>query len=380
MTRKIKQFLFSIGLWSLWQLIKYVIIIYFNCWLYSKKTWNVLFKCNFITVIYGSTQRDDIVIKKIYDKPVIYDKTLPAWFNSFENKEHFDQQLYAIKNWKLFGKYSVATEKNEILRDITWWRNYEKSTNPYSYKYLPWKTKMIKWNAIIITWNDTERNYHHWMTFWLPKLAVYQKAAITYDFIIINNEQQYHRESIKMAWIDTSKIIVPKDDSYYQFDTLYATNNPTIFGNIAPWSKEYLQTLFLGERQNTQSRKIYIKRITTRKIYNEQEFETYIQKLWFEIIVLDWLTITEQANIFSSATHVIGPHWAWFTNLLFCQSNTKIMELFHPHTCFWHYQLMCLSLWLKYKYWIHQAMPLKNCMKMDYSINVDITKLDWWLY
>jgi capsular polysaccharide biosynthesis protein len=49
----------------------------------------------------------------------------------------------------------------------------------------------------------------------------------------------------------------------------------------------------------------------------------------WETITLDKLSIKEQVKIFAEATHIVAPHGAGLTNLLWCNPKTKIYELTH---------------------------------------------------
>jgi hypothetical protein len=48
-------------------------------------------------------------------------------------------------------------------------------------------------------------------------------------------------------------------------------------------------------------------------------------------VIMDNLTIAEQADIFYNADLVIAPHGAALTNLVFCRPGTKVCELFSPN-------------------------------------------------
>jgi len=64
--------------------------------------------------------------------------------------------------------------------------------------------------------------------------------------------------------------------------------------------------IFLKDRaQVVANRKVYIKRITNRKIANETEFEKLMTDYGFQISVLDGMTIRQQAELFYEAKIVI---------------------------------------------------------------------------
>ena len=123
------------------------------------------------------------------------------------------------------------------------------------------------------------------------------------------------------------------------------TNDTTIYGNIQPWVKDYLWETFLDQNDTSPAnRKIYVKRISNRKIANEQEFEEYISSQGFEIHTMEGMTIRKQAELFHQASVIISPHGAGLTNIIFSKPGTHVIEIFHPETIFGHYYTMAGSL------------------------------------
>jgi hypothetical protein len=60
---------------------------------------------------------------------------------------------------------------------------------------------------------------------------------------------------------------------------------------------------------------------------DEIKIEQFFQSIGYEIAVLDNLTMSEQAKILSSATHVAGLSGTAMGNTVFCNKNTKVLVL-----------------------------------------------------
>jgi hypothetical protein len=60
---------------------------------------------------------------------------------------------------------------------------------------------------------------------------------------------------------------------------------------------------------------------------DEIKIENFFQSIGYEIVLLDNLTIAEQAKILSSATHVAGISGTAIANTVFCHKNTKVLVL-----------------------------------------------------
>ncbi len=85
-----------------------------------------------------------------------------------------------------------------------------------------------------------------------------------------------------------------------------------------------------------------------RKVINDGDIEPYLQSLGFEPVLLESLTVAEQALAFQAAKIVVAPHGAGLTNLVFCRPDTVVIEIFSPsyiNCCYW-----ALSNWIGARY------------------------------
>jgi len=76
-----------------------------------------------------------------------------------------------------------------------------------------------------------------------------------------------------------------------------------------------------------------------RKVVNEDEVRAHLAGRGFTCIDGSELSIREQAELFSRADVVVGPHGGGLTNLLFCRPGTQVVELFpasgaRPLSCY----------------------------------------------
>jgi capsular polysaccharide biosynthesis protein len=108
---------------------------------------------------------------------------------------------------------------------------------------------------------------------------------------------------------------------------------------------------------------------------NEKEFDKFMIEQGFEIHVMEWMSIKEQANLFNQASVIISPHWAGLTNIVFCQPWATIIELFHPETIFWHYYAMSGSCWLNYIPIVGEIKSNPKIISMDNDMIISIEKL-----
>jgi len=375
MTRRIKEYLFSIGLRPLWIVIKYGTLIMFHVWIFIKKLLRLL-GINAIIVEYDISKESTITKKMILPFQRIIIPVIKI-FNWWERMRHFDHTVYAIPYGKIFGSYTISSSDNKILRDVTRWHKKDKGTNMYAYNFLPKKTKLIKGNTAVLTWNDTDKNYHHRITVTLPKYYIIKKSWIPIDTYIVDTASGFHKETLAALWISTSQTVSPNPHTYYQCENLICTNNTTLYGFIQPWVQSFLRKLFLPHSSSqSPTKKLYIKRISTRKVANDEELERYMINHGFEIHAMEWMSIKQQAELFHQASVIVGPHGAGLTNIVFCKPWTTLIELFHPKTIFWHYYAMAASCWLKYIPIVGVIQKNPKLMAMDNDMIIDLKQIN----
>ncbi|CUH49836.1 glycosyltransferase family 61 protein [Ruegeria atlantica] len=93
--------------------------------------------------------------------------------------------------------------------------------------------------------------------------------------------------------------------------------------------------------ENPKERKIYLKRGSTyRALTNETSIIDVLLKEGFEVVDTNSLSFQAQVDLFHTASTIIGPTGAAFTNLLWCRKRTNVLILYprHPfsNTSFWN--------------------------------------------
>ena len=97
----------------------------------------------------------------------------------------------------------------------------------------------------------------------------------------------------------------------------------TFFEKFFP-NKSHTNSLNLKSRKRIYiSRKIAVK----RHLSNELQFIPLLKKHKFRNVYLEHLSVLEQVQLFRSASHIIAPHGAGLTNVLFAPSDVKILEI-----------------------------------------------------
>jgi capsular polysaccharide biosynthesis protein len=92
---------------------------------------------------------------------------------------------------------------------------------------------------------------------------------------------------------------------------------------------EFFEHKLMPDRARSTDKLIYIsrKKAGVRRVINEDDVISSLQKSGFKDYCLEDLSFQEQIELFYDARIVVGPHGAGFTNLLFSK-NVAVLEMF----------------------------------------------------
>lgn len=188
--------------------------------------------------------------------------------------------------------------------------------------------------SLIQIWGGSN-NYYHWLVDSLKKLhLVIELLPKNILFIVPDNLKIWQYDSLEAIGINKHQLCYFKTE-FWELETLYFS--PPMFWEAHPDSYEWLQqtiykNLNITPAIENKSERIYISRslANSRKIINNTEVETILQKYNFRSYLLEELSFREQVALFAKAEAVVAPHGAGLTNLIFAQPNTFVLELFEP--------------------------------------------------
>ena len=99
------------------------------------------------------------------------------------------------------------------------------------------------------------------------------------------------------------------------------------------------------DKITSNSQRLYITRSQAkyRKVLNENEVISLLNKFGFQSVILESMSVVQQANLMSQAEAIVSPHGGGLTNLAFCPPGTKVIELFGKHVApqFWAMSNCC---------------------------------------
>jgi capsular polysaccharide biosynthesis protein len=164
----------------------------------------------------------------------------------------------------------------------------------------------------------------------------------------------FQREILELLGIPQTKILETHKHPHIQAHQLVIPSYPSTPAWMTKRVCQWLQKLILSSPSSNSGTydRLYITReqAFTRRIINESEVIAFLQPLGFQPVVLESLSVREQAQLLASANVVISAHGGGLTNLTFCQPGTTVIEIFSPNFVYPCYWLICNLLNLDYYY------------------------------
>lgn len=182
-------------------------------------------------------------------------------------------------------------------------------------------------------------SYFHWMYETLPKLIYLneKKKEIKFDRIYYHCGfigTSYQRQALyRLGFMPWQLLDATRIKSLMAREIVAVKLNEK---KLEPsWALcEMIKRTFTRNLSKEPYRKIYLSRTkikSGRKIINEFELIHFLRSHNFQIVYPEKLSLTKQFKLFSEAKCIISPHGAALSNIVFCSSGTKILELFnHP--------------------------------------------------
>ena len=257
---------------------------------------------------------------------------------------------YKIMNGRVYTDYveHVAIIDNNIL------------VNEASYQQVSGELKDAKENIVLtkgtprikkriegrvfslVQGASANNNYFHWIFDILPKIKLFSEHYLLkeIDFFYVPSLQNFQKQTLSMFNIGEEKILNSDLYRHIQTSELIVVDHPWyhkgfVFDQVEflpSWIIHWLRETYLKcAKKFDSNEKIYIDRTESKfnhcQIQNDNEIFDFLKEKGFSKYKVGKLSFFEQIYLFSNAKIIIGAHGAAFTNLTFCEPNTKIIEI-----------------------------------------------------
>lgn len=204
---------------------------------------------------------------------------------------------------------------------------------------------------------------------------VFDQAVVAYPLV----HTPYETEILGLLGFRPDQIVDSRTTNV-QFETC-------VLGNHENWAyqtvgdvlglKSEIETLQPVER--TDHNRIYISRAGRRRVLNEDALVKMLKRFDFQIVEDRPRTVREQQTLYKNASFILGPHGASFSNVLWSEPGTHLMELFSPHFITDCFRYLAQVQGMTYSAWsAGKAQPL-DAQYIGEDITVPVDALERYL-
>ena len=249
------------------------------------------------------------------------------------------ENVSIIKDNNLISKASFQQVKGE-LRDS--------KDNKVLIEGTPRFYKKVNGSVVSLIQGVSGINYFHFLFDIVSRLKLISQITDLekIDFFYIYGKKEWQIDILKKFNIPKEKILDCNVYRHIKADKIFVSEHPWYnkgyfqieVQNIPEWIVFFLKSKFINYFKKFDcSKKIFIDRSDSEfnhcKLINNEQIKEFLFKKGFQSYEVGKLDFLEQIYLFKNAEIIISPHGAALTNLIFCNSNLKLIELIpenHP--------------------------------------------------
>ncbi|MFH1358884.1 MAG: glycosyltransferase family 61 protein [archaeon] len=326
---------------------------------------------------------------------VMYTALYPPGFinNHFSERQYAFHEEFTIpkQEWKeafvaviprgrVWGENgAVITDSGQLLGDVS----YEFGKHPIEHSFFKTSTfkKSQEISGKVAILASAGGGYFHWVFGVLPRIHLILKSGIRLDeidkFVVSNRNTKFMKETLSYFGITEDKIIHSCKDFYIEADELIIPSLAWYRNSIPKWALDFLYSYSYNKNYQENPKNIYISRedAKRRKIVNEKEILTLLEKKGFKKVILSSFSVNEQARLFNNAEVIIASHGAGLSNIAFCNDKVKLIEIFSESYINPCYYIICNHKKIDYNYLVGKKIISKEKHPLYDDIFVDTKKL-----
>jgi capsular polysaccharide biosynthesis protein len=271
--------------------------------------------------------------------PMSASGSLPAQFATPQRVAWPAEKVFFIEDCRYWGFYggSLISHDDRILYEVSpdVWGPQRHAL--FSQLKLPPIHRLGGLTAIIST-PEASTNYSHWMVDLLPRIELLRQAGYGPDqvdrYLVNLGSSPYCRETLTLAGIPPQKIQPVAASSHYQCDAIVVTSLRAGHwqNNMPGWVPGFLDTLDRrsASERSAPFRRLYLSRrdCQYRRVLNDDAVTDQMQSVGFEVVEAGTLSVSDQIRLYSEAAMIVSSHSSALTNLAFCQSGCRVLEIF----------------------------------------------------
>lgn len=190
-------------------------------------------------------------------------------------------------------------------------------------------------------------NIYHWLIDTASIIVLCDRAGISlreFDWLVIfAPTTPFERELFALFDLPNDRIVDKYRYPHLRAEQLAFLSTTYPSRSLLALLRGSLVERGLLQVARSPERRLFVSRsrARTRRILNEAELYARLQREGFERVFLEDLSLREQMQAFAEASHVISPHGAGLTHLMFCAPGARVLEFRHAYhhyylwNCYW---------------------------------------------
>ena len=295
--------------------------------------------------VYTFEKDNESTIDNYFDGKVIFHR-LDSKVSDLASTIEFAPFYLVVENGEIISKNAILAKNRKLLVEL-YHENYKgirkyleckinsfffPDHDNYFIKKL-FNFKKVRINCVLlVSASSSNFNYYHFLFDFLPKLLHYKDKFDDIDAIVINGPRPSWQLRI-LSLLEINKEIIVMNNKYSIVSKkIYA---PSYLSLISHPNRLVVDTISQLKHFKDSSglskglKFLYVSRQaqSSRRILNHQEFNSLLVPYGFVEIRPEEYSFQQQIGFFNNAEIVIGPHGAGLSNIVFCQEDTKIVEI-----------------------------------------------------
>ncbi|HEX3431054.1 MAG TPA: glycosyltransferase family 61 protein [Rhizomicrobium sp.] len=272
------------------------------------------------------------------EPPILtYPGTLPTEFE-LQRISGYPIALYHVQEGKIFVGYRQST----LMLDEQHY--YHDVSSPASKWIAPALARApvdfsLK-GTVAVMFAGGASLFSHWMFDLLPKFYVLSRAGLTprdIDYYVVNST------NARFCWESLSRLGIPRQKIIQGSGCLISGDRLVVPSAVRhrwrtpDWAREFVLATFLPDRLSdalpSVGDRIYVSRAGARRrrITNEQEVRALLESRCFHTVFPETMQVAEFAQVVRRSAHIVAPHGAGITNVVFARSGVRVLEMFGAH-------------------------------------------------
>lgn len=276
-------------------------------------------------------------------------------FNS-SNKPY----VVELKDTRIFGKSSIILVSDDVALSDTGGDKRFGDLVKFSYEKIVlarqgesvlvdcrgYKTRKIE--AAIFLSGLASDAFGHWLPEFLPKLEFLQRHPEYHSFPIVVDADMPKSHFDHLARLTGNSLILLQQNESLICSRLLVSPSPTFFpvetfpndlrvnklSVLSPRALRFVRANdFSRITSRSNHRKIFLRRKNRswRRLINEEEIATNLRSIGFEDIFTEEMNAGDQIDLFRQAKYIVAPNGSALLNLIFANTDTKVLILIQPN-------------------------------------------------